>query len=67
MAAVMWQENVGAICQFANWENPLQAGNVGWLAELTNVVLVPQVAVVLLCESLPSVNDEKERKITTTK
>lgn len=37
---VMWQRSIGAICQFCTWSNPLEAGDLGLLAEMTDALLV---------------------------
>lgn len=46
---------------FSTWANPLKAGHWGLLAELTSVILVPQVVAVLHCGNLPSMSDGKRK------
>lgn len=52
---------MGARYPFSTWANPLEAGHLGLLAELTSVILVPQVAAVLHCGNLPSMSDGKRK------
>lgn len=38
-AALLWQRSMGAVCQFSTWLNPLEAGDLGLLAEMTDALL----------------------------
>lgn len=38
-AALLWQRSMGAVCQFSTWLNPLEAGDPGLLAEMTDALL----------------------------